>query len=383
MNPSNETARGPISLAEKVLSLLDEGTFTATYKYAVLLGLIDLCMENTSRTGDPPSMVTTYQLAEKVVEIYWPQSLPFYYERLPEPTVLTQNRGAPDSQAAILRKIVEFRRKHAPDSSSPLPRARTAAGKRFERLVRFVEWKLIQMPLPRLQYFGRTHDEFLYSINWDRSVRKGEVSEYQRGDGESFDNRIQLEPRVGEYLVLLNGLLRPLIHRQWAAMVAQMNSLEESRLEEFLFGARRVSMEPVRGGLQELQDDRCFYCHEPLSNSGGRRPEVDHFIPWSRYPNNAIENLVVAHERCNGQKRDFLAAPIHLDRWCGRFDPELQEAPELEAIAESASWESAPMRTMGVTRALYLRLPSDAKLWRQADEYVDAEPEALSLLLSA
>jgi hypothetical protein len=34
-----------IRFAEKVLALLDQGTFTATYKYAVLLGLMDQSME--------------------------------------------------------------------------------------------------------------------------------------------------------------------------------------------------------------------------------------------------------------------------------------------------------------------------------------------------
>jgi 5-methylcytosine-specific restriction endonuclease McrA len=48
--------------------------------------------------------------------------------------------------------------------------------------------------------------------------------------------------------------------------------------------------------------------------STGLRPHVDHFIPWSRYPNDAIENLVVAHERCNGRKSDFLAASDHVAR---------------------------------------------------------------------
>lgn len=155
--------RGPIALAEKVLSLLDEGTLTA--KYAVLLGLIDLCMENASRMGEAPEMVTTRQLAEKVSEIYWLQRVPFHYESFLEPTILTQNRGAPDTQAAILRHFIGFRREHAPDPSAPLPLARNGAREQFERLVRSVEWKLIQMPLPRVQYFGRTHDEFHYSIN--------------------------------------------------------------------------------------------------------------------------------------------------------------------------------------------------------------------------
>jgi 5-methylcytosine-specific restriction endonuclease McrA len=373
--------RGPIALAEKVLTLLDEGTFTATYKYAVLLGLMDLCMENTSRTGEAPDTVTTRQLAEKVLEIYWPQSAPFHVDSFPEPTVLTQNRGAPETQAAILRGIVEFRREQAPDPSSPLPRARSAAPRRFERLVRFVEWKLIQMPLPRVQYFGNAHDEFLYSIAWDRDVRQGEVSQYQRGEGGPFDNRIQLRPRVGEHLVLLNGLLRPLIHRQWAAMVAKMNELEEARLEEFLFGAERIPLDPVRPGLRELQEGRCFYCDGRLRGSGGRRPAVDHFIPWSRYPNNAVENLVVAHERCNGRKRDFLAAPGHVSRWRGRFGPELRTAPELEEVAREARWETAPERSVSVTRAIYLRLPPDARLWQRKEEFVEAEPEELRAAL--
>ena len=27
--------------------------------------------------------------------------------------------------------------------------------------------------------------------------------------------------------------------------------------------------------------------------------DVDHFMPWVRYPNNAVENLVLAHNHCN------------------------------------------------------------------------------------
>ena len=63
-----------IAFAERVVALLDEGAFTATYKYAVLLGLLDVVMERTSATGEPPSVVTTRQLTEKVTELYWPQA---------------------------------------------------------------------------------------------------------------------------------------------------------------------------------------------------------------------------------------------------------------------------------------------------------------------
>src|SRR5215475_4084016 len=48
--------RDAIRFAEKVLELLDEGRYTATYKYAVLLALIDLCLEGTQTSGAPPEM---------------------------------------------------------------------------------------------------------------------------------------------------------------------------------------------------------------------------------------------------------------------------------------------------------------------------------------
>lgn len=60
-----------IALAERILQLLDQGSFVSTYKYAVLLGLLDLCLERTSPDGTPPAELTTRELAEKVIELYW------------------------------------------------------------------------------------------------------------------------------------------------------------------------------------------------------------------------------------------------------------------------------------------------------------------------
>jgi hypothetical protein len=75
---------------------------------------------------------------------------------------------------------------------APLPRARRAAPKNFERLVRAVEWKLIEMPLPRLQTSGAGEDRFIYDIAWDSRVAVREVREYQTGAIGAFDNRILL-----------------------------------------------------------------------------------------------------------------------------------------------------------------------------------------------
>ena len=372
--------RGPIALAEKVIALLDEGRFTATYKYAVLLALMDLCLEKTSRDGEPPEMVVTRELAEKVLEIYWPHCVP--YASGTQATVLIQNAGRPGARARIVRAIMEFRERVARAGSSQPGRARAADPDGFERLVREVEWTLIEMPLPRLQRFGHGYDPFLYSIAWDKEIKQGPVSAYQRGDPSDFDNRIHLAPGVGADLVMLNGLLRPFIHREWTRQVAQINGLEEARLEEFLFGATRVPLDPVRPGLQEIQEGRCFYCDERLGSGSRRGPEVDHFIPWARYPNNAVENLVVAHEKCNSQKSDFLAATEHVERWRSRIEPDAALAEDLRTLARDVDWESDRDRSMGVARGIYLNLPPDVPLWLRGREFVEFDPWELAGVLA-
>ena len=200
---------GAIAFAERVLELLDEGRYTATYKYAVLLALIDLCLEGTQRSGTPPDVLTTHQMAEKIVEIYWPHTLPFAGQ--PRPAVLRQNAGG---QAEIVSEIMRFRQRHAPNPSVPRWESRARARQAYERLVRRVEWKLIEMPLPRLQMMGHAHEPFIYRIHWDHRIQRHAV------EATNFDNRLLLQPAVGEYLRQLNGLLRPLIQRRWAAMVA-------------------------------------------------------------------------------------------------------------------------------------------------------------------
>lgn len=72
--------RGAIAFAEKLMTVLAYGHKVATYKLAVLLGLIDLCHEQSSITGSAPRRVRTAQLAEKVIERYWPHTAPFERE---------------------------------------------------------------------------------------------------------------------------------------------------------------------------------------------------------------------------------------------------------------------------------------------------------------
>jgi hypothetical protein len=232
----------------------------------------------------------------------------------------------------------------------------------FDELLDKVESTLIRMPLPRLQWIGRHMESFVYSIGWDKNIAPARIRAYQRGDFAAFDSRISLQPGVGEHLVRLNGLLRPLLYRQWTAEVASINGLAQSRLEAFLFGTDRVAVPAgLRQGLLDLQETRCFYCGERIKATPGHRPEVDHFIPWARYPDNAIENLVVAHQQCNNDKRDFLPALPHVTHWLGRLGD--TQGHKLAALSQQESWASRPHEIRGVATAIYLRLPAEMDLW--------------------
>jgi diadenosine tetraphosphate (Ap4A) HIT family hydrolase len=366
--PTHEAAGGVAAFGERILQLLDESRRVATYKYAVLLALTDLCLEQAPAAGGPSGALTTRQVAEKVLDLYWPHTSPFQ-GKSDWQGVLKQNTGG---QAEILSAIRKFRERFAVDPSEPLSRARHQAPEKYEALLRTVEWKLIHMPLPRVQLVGNTESRFLYDIAWDTSVKRRDMED------PGFDGQIHLRPGVAAHLTQLSGLIRPLIQRGWAAMVAALNpaATDEARLQEFLFGVPRISLDPVRADLRELQDNRCFYCDEGISGQA----DVDHFVPWARYPDNGIENLVVAHQRCNGDKRDFLAAGEHVQRWSQRFAvSDARIASQLEEIARRATWDQHPDRTMNVARALYLALPGDVKLWLRKREFVSVEAERVLL----
>ncbi|MCK5690391.1 hypothetical protein KAI87_14025, partial [Myxococcota bacterium] len=325
-----------VTFAQRVLDLLDRGAFVSTYKYAVLLGLMDLCLEKTSQKGEPPESVTTYQLAEKVIQLYWPHSRNY----LKTTQLLRQNTLG---QAKILTEISLFR-KSLSDPSNLLFRARASNPAGYEKLLRKVEWILIYMPLPKLQTVGRTPEKLLYEIAWDNSIEKNKkrVSAYQRGNTGGFDNRIKFVEGVSQNLVILNGLLRPLIHREWARMVARINDeifSDQNNIEEFLFGAERVSLQTITTPLRDAQNNRCFYCDNSMPH---KNIEIDHFIPWARYPDNGIHNLVAAHRKANNAKRDFLASKDHLLHWTERNEVDSQSEKSLVSIAEHKRWENHP-----------------------------------------
>ncbi|MEK7866498.1 MAG: HNH endonuclease domain-containing protein [Planctomycetota bacterium] len=360
----------PVSVAERILQLLDEGSFSATYKQAVLVAILDLCFEAANDKGDPPESLTTQQIAEKVIELYWPHTRHWEGE-----TVLVQNKSGrlQDVQrgGGIISRVHAFRvrAQAASGESTSLARAKLLRQEEWRKLRDEVEWTLIEMPLPKLQRIGGQDTSWLYSIDWDdrdRRPSRGEVMAYQRGAHSSFQNLVRLQPGVGQALRQLHGMLRPFILHHWAMKVANMNDLPLAKLHAFLFEWDRTSLEAVRAPLSALQGGNCFYCSSRLQ----RDACVDHFVPWSRHPDDGLHNLVVADSKCNGDKRDFLASASLVEKWRER---NVSHGLLLEELARDARWDPGHPRILRVARAIYSELPEGARLWEGRRQLVVIE----------
>ena len=351
--------------AQRLLQLLDEGRFVATYKFAVLLGLLEVLSESVGPAGQAPATISTRRLARAVVELYWPHTRPF---GTPTAGMLRQNQSG---QAEIVGLIAAFRERTVGDATAPVSNARWAEPERFEALVRAVEWKLIEMPLGRLQLIGNQYDPFIYEPGWGELPKQSEVK------SDTFEGRLHLAPGAGDHLLRSAGLLRPLVQRTWALTVARFNGLPQAELDEFLFGASRISLAPVTAGLRELAEARCFYCNTPVRSGA----QIDHFLPWTRQIDNGIENLVFAHGTCNRDKSAFLAAEAHLERWVARIaDPSASRA--LRHIADQMRWDSHPDQTLAVARSIYLKLPDGYKLWDLGKQFSSMDRDRLATALA-
>jgi hypothetical protein len=284
----------------------------------------------------------------------------------PEHDRLRQNQ---QGQAEIVSRIVRFRRDTIADATGPLAQARTGNPEAFRRLERFVEWKLVEMPLGRLQLIGKSSDPFIYELGWTESLAQSTVQ------SDDFNGRLVLTAGARDHFLRMSSVLRPLVQRTWALTVARWNGLEDAKLDAFLFGVDREALVRVAPGLRDLARGRCFYCDGAV-----RTAQIDHFIPWTRHPHNAIQNLVFAHAACNNAKRAFIAAESHLERMLQRMT-DSSSAAELKHLAMNANWESEPDATLAIARSTYLMLPPVYMLWQRKSEFSQIDPHRVRSIL--
>lgn len=285
-------AEEQIIFLQQIQRIFEEGEFAATYKYALLLALAELAVEQGNDDGkafDLPML----SVGEKFAELYWRQLAAFSSgQENTQAAVLHQNHGA---QASVIQHLSGIHT-HSQGRLSVARRHRS-----WKKQVIAVAGVVRQMPLRRLQVLGGKLQPFLYDYPCPRGI-------------------VRLKPGVAFNLRRYQGLIQKLARTGWvdhirsnklnAPMLGQVDDLES-----FMFGCSRATLIEVAKVLAPLQDHRCFYCRQKID----QRAEVDHFVPWARYPRDTAHNFVLSHRGCNNDKREMLAAKRHLDHWMERM----------------------------------------------------------------
>ncbi len=282
------SAEEQLEFLKKLQRLLGEGNFTASYKFALLHAIADLCVQMGDDSGAELEL-HTFEIAEQFIRLYWCQTAP--YVTSDHQQILKQNTGR---QAAIINCIAK-QYKHHHGSLASLERS----GSEWTDLIRQVERTVSRMPLWKLQTLGAERLEFLYQ-NLDRG------------------NIVRLKPGVAYCFRVFYSMVREMIKGAWSMFVQKQNLSilgQVTDLSSFLFGSQRSSLSKYYPLLREVQSGRCFYCDKNVTKTKG---DIDHFIPWRLYALDLGHNFVLAHKGCNSSKSDLLAAEEHLERWMHR-----------------------------------------------------------------
>ncbi len=334
MNNPAPTSEEQLAFLGNIERLLLEGQFVATYKYALLIALADLAVRRGRDDGSELD-VPLNDIAERFIELYWRQSAP-YGSSVGDAGVLRQNTGG---QAAVIRAVDELRKSGLSIGDVRRSRAWSSAVSTVTRNVQ-------DNPLWRLQRLRSGNLEFLYGH-------------------EIHDGCIRLKAGVGANLRRFHGFIIRMAESEWLRFVQSLpaNSYLLGRttdLEQFLFGSDRTRLQGMVPSLLDLQHGECLYCHRAISTA-----EVDHFIPWARYPADLAHNLVLAHRACNQSKKDLMAAETHLEYWLLRNE---RHSLALAEAGRNAGVLVDPGRTSSIAEWAYSRASiSGAAVWLEKD----------------
>jgi len=286
---NTNSAEQNLQFLHKLQVLLDGGSYTSTYKFALLHALADLSVEK-----EPDSegilRLRSFDIANKVIDYYWRQAVPF--TGVGQTDVLMQNR---QGQAEIVTSLQVIREQNVGYEQF------TGNAVFYDSVREDVAKTIGEWPLPRLQKLrGNKASEFLYM-----------PVEFKRSDWV-----LSLYPGVAESFSTMHALIINMIRGAWVKQVQNFTANSpllgpDSRLFDFMFGSVRSNLDPYRRILLGFQNNECFYCSRDVSSES----HVDHFIPWSRYPTDLGHNFVLACRPCNGAKKDHLASAAHLAKW--------------------------------------------------------------------
>ncbi|GGD59635.1 S24 family peptidase [Lacimicrobium alkaliphilum] len=323
--------------------MLVEGDFSATYKFALLHALADLCIEHPLQDETSELVITLDSLVDKLIMLYWHHAVPFSSEHQGEEALLRQNSGRQSKLISILYEC---------QSRGVRNIHQLKASDRWPEIYKATLRTLKEGPLWRLQILSKQEECFLYPHHREQQF-------------------IQLNGGIAHCFRRFYDLVVFLAKNAWLQKIQSIKFNQaligaQSQLQDFLFGVDRNALSKVAPVLVEIQQNRCFYCRKPMKDNVA----VDHFIPFSRYSTDLGHNFVAAHAGCNNSKRDHLAAQPHRERW---QEQNLVVHNRTLAEALSAWFYCDEQKSLAVADWAYAVASSTgAKLWLAKDSFTEA-----------
>jgi hypothetical protein len=317
-----------LDFLRRVGRILDEGRFTTTYKFALLVALANLSVKHGA-DDDRRLELALPMIAREFADLHWGMSRPFGSQHGKVLRFATDKRKQASVILAVASHAATGRATHARER-----RYRSAE----DALLRSIATTIRRDVLYRLQAVGPASssgaapaDQFLY----EHPADPRECGRMQS---------IVLKPGVAACFRSLAQVVVPMVQARWALWVRRNNPeiCPDAEVETFLFGSPRINLLEHARPLYELQRGRCFYTGARLRSTADGA--VDHFLPRARYALDDPLNLVLAKKTVNGSKRDFLASERHLEAWRLRNSdlPALgwPESADSSRHAGAATWQS-------------------------------------------
>ena len=287
------TAEFQLNFLRRIQWLLESSSYTSTYKFALLISVTNLSIE--SGLNDNRECVISYeQLAEQFIQLYWTQALPFsdqYGE-----SILKQSSTT--GQAKVITSILTLQEE---TKTTNLNIARTHHIKKWQSTIKEIAQTIKNNPAKYLQSAeDKVSREFFYIYN-------------------SREKAIILKCGIAYCFARFSQMIHKLCRQYWTEFVRnnrhnQSYFSDDIDLQGFLFNQSRQHLSLLVPILNDTQQGQCFYCQKPLKKD----IEVDHFVPWSKYPNDTTHNFVLTDHKCNNSKRDYLAEERFYEKWLRR-----------------------------------------------------------------
>lgn len=282
-----------LTFLRRIQWLLDSSSYTSTYKFALLMATTNLAIES-GVNYDRECSISYQQLAEQFIQLYWTQALPFSDQS--SDSVLRQSSTT--GQASVINSILNLQDK---TKTTSLTIARTQNTKLWQSTIKDIASTIKKYPAKHLQSAeDNVSCEFLYTY-------------------DSKSNVIILKPGITYCFTRFSQIIHKLCQQYWTDFVRknrhnQIYFSDDVNLQQFLFNQSRQNLKVLETILIDTQQGQCFYCNKPLKND----IEVDHFIPWSKYPIDTTHNFVLTDHKCNNSKRDYLAEELFYEKWLKR-----------------------------------------------------------------